>query len=66
MSIPVVKDFVGEAKVLNSLNKGYKVQPNTRASYEETLRQAKTFNDQSPHNKDYVATVRNTEGGKWR
>lgn len=63
MSIPVVKDFVGEAKVLNSLNKGYKVQPNTRASYEEALRQAKTFNDQSSHNKDYVATVKNTEGG---
>lgn len=63
VAIPVVKKFIGEAKVLKSLNNGYKVQPNTRASYEEALRQAKAFNDQSPHNKDYVAVVRRAEEG---
>ena len=63
IALPIVKEFIGEKKVLDSLNKSYKVKSDTRDSYKEALVEANNFNTQSSYNNDYIATVIRVDNG---
>lgn len=55
MKIPSLKQFLGESKVINGLEKNFTVYPNTINDYEHAVEEAKQYNLDS--NNEYVAIV---------
>ena len=62
-NIPIIQEYLGETKILESLNKKYKPVEHTLQNYKEELQRAKTFNDKSVYNNKYVAVVKQVEDG---
>ena len=58
-----VKEYLSEATILKSLNNGYAVKPDIKATYKEELERARAFNEHSPNKDKYTAVVTSVENG---
>lgn len=61
MSLPIVKNYIGEAKILDALNRNNKVLPNTVENVGILVNEADRMNKAD---KDHVAIVDYTEEGE--
>lgn len=59
-----MKQFIGDTKMINSLESNYSVMEDTYDNYGTLVGDAYSFNTTSPQRDDYVASVDYTEDGK--
>ena len=59
-----IKKFIGDAKMINSLEKEYSEMEDTMQNYNNMLESAYNFNTSSIHRDSYIATVEHSDNGK--
>lgn len=64
MSNKVIRDLIGDSKMLESLNKKHTPVDNTRDNYAMLMEEANHFNNSTEDGKQYIALVTPLEGDK--
>jgi hypothetical protein len=62
LKVPIIKDYIGDSRIIESLEKDFKSLENTVNSYNALVEQAHVFNTRSEYKNDYVAIVKNVDG----